>query len=80
MSISQITSKGQITIPLEVRKRLGLKKGDRLEFVIQGKQTVIRPARAAANPFQAYAGALKSPSSREEINRWVSDLRDDDES
>lgn len=32
MSISTMTSKGQVTIPKEIRERLGLKEGDRLVF------------------------------------------------
>lgn len=32
MSFSKITSKGQITIPNEIRKRLKLKAGDKVEF------------------------------------------------
>jgi antitoxin PrlF len=43
---STISSKGQITVPLEIRNRLGLKKGDRVEFVVDNGHTTIRPARA----------------------------------
>jgi antitoxin PrlF len=32
MAASTLTSKGQITIPKEVRERLGVKEGDRLIF------------------------------------------------
>jgi AbrB family looped-hinge helix DNA binding protein len=32
MPSAKITSKGQITIPIEVRKKLGLKAGDQIEF------------------------------------------------
>jgi AbrB family looped-hinge helix DNA binding protein len=32
MPTATITSKGQITIPIEVRKKLGLKAGDRINF------------------------------------------------
>jgi AbrB family looped-hinge helix DNA binding protein len=32
MPTAKITSKGQITIPIEVRKELGLKEGDQIEF------------------------------------------------
>jgi AbrB family looped-hinge helix DNA binding protein len=31
-SIAKVTSKGQVTIPVEVRKSLGVKPGDRLRF------------------------------------------------
>jgi antitoxin PrlF len=32
MPTATITSKGQITIPVEVRKKLGLKAGDKISF------------------------------------------------
>lgn len=33
--ISTITSKGQVTIPAEVRKHLRISRGDKLSFVIE---------------------------------------------
>jgi AbrB family looped-hinge helix DNA binding protein len=33
MATAAVTSKGQITIPLEVRKKLGIKAGDRIGFI-----------------------------------------------
>jgi AbrB family looped-hinge helix DNA binding protein len=33
MATATVTSKGQVTIPVEVRKELGLKTGDKLFFV-----------------------------------------------
>ncbi|MGD0097539.1 MAG: AbrB/MazE/SpoVT family DNA-binding domain-containing protein [Terracidiphilus sp.] len=75
---STVSSKGQITVPIEVRHRLGLKQGDRVEFVFEDGRTVLRPSRPATNPFIAYLGALPAFSSLEEINAWVRDLRDDD--
>jgi AbrB family looped-hinge helix DNA binding protein len=74
---STISSKGQVTVPIEVRHRLGLKQGDRVEFVFEDGKTVLRPSRPATNPFTAYIGALPAFSSLEEINAWVRDLRDD---
>jgi antitoxin PrlF len=33
MATATLTSKGQITIPMKVRRKLGLDAGDRVEFV-----------------------------------------------
>ena len=44
---STVSSKGQITVPLEIRRRLGLKEGDRVEFVVDNDQTIMRPCGPA---------------------------------
>jgi antitoxin PrlF len=75
---STISSKGQITVPQEIRKRLGLKPGDRVEFVTEDTRTVLRPARAAENPFLKYVGAFPAFSSVRQINAWVRALRDEE--
>jgi len=75
---STISSKGQITVPLEIRNRLGLKKGDRVEFVVDNGRTTIRPARVPENPFVKYVGALSAFSSVLEANAWVRTLRDEE--
>ncbi|HKM91714.1 MAG TPA: AbrB/MazE/SpoVT family DNA-binding domain-containing protein [Candidatus Acidoferrales bacterium] len=77
---STISSKGQITVPLEIRNRLGLKTGDRVEFVVEKNRTILRPARAAENPFLKYVGAFPAFSSVREINAWVRALRDEEDS
>lgn len=80
MTSSTISSKGQVTVPLEIRRRLGLKTGDRVEFVAQGASTVIRPVRSGKNPFEAYAGVLDTfPGGVDQINAWIRDLRDSGE-
>lgn len=70
MSEGTVTSKGQITIPAPVRRRLGLRPGDRVQFQCEESGTVLRPIRAA-NPFAAFAGCLsgKSPATIAEIVR-----------
>jgi antitoxin PrlF len=73
---STLSSKGQVTIPQEIRRRLGLKEGDRVEFVIEDGRTILRPARHSDNPFEAYVGALGTfPGGVKEINAWLNDLR-----
>jgi AbrB family looped-hinge helix DNA binding protein len=74
---STISIKGQVTVPIEVRRRLGLKRGDRVEFIFENDRTVLRPARTEKNPFTAFLGALPAFSSLSEIDAWLRDLRDD---
>ena len=46
MSISTLTSKGQTTIPKQVREHLKSGPGDKLDFVIESEgRVVIRPAK-----------------------------------
>lgn len=75
---STIGSKGQVTVPLEIRRRLGLKEGDRVEFFVDNGQTFIRPARLEANPFKKYIGSLPAFQTRQQVNEWVAELREDD--
>ena len=41
MELAKITSKGQITIPIGIRKALGLKDGDKVVFFQQGGKVVM---------------------------------------
>lgn len=75
---STISSKGQITLPLEIRQRLGLKEGDRVEFVVDHQRTIVRPARQEINPFEKYARVLPTSGSKSEMNAWVRSLRKED--
>jgi AbrB family looped-hinge helix DNA binding protein len=62
MPVATLTSKGQVTIPAAVRQRLGLKTGDRVDFVLapDGKVT-LTPQRT---PFENLRGILRSPRPR----------------
>ena len=33
MELAKVTSKGQVTIPIEIRKKLGIKNGDKVLFI-----------------------------------------------
>ena len=73
---SKITSKGQITVPIEVRRMLGVKAGDRLLFESDGEGVRIRPIRSQS-VFSKYRG-IGTPgvgSGRKAINRWLRKMR-----
>ena len=39
--VSRVTSKGQVTIPVEMRRQLGIKEGDRVVFFNEGNRIII---------------------------------------
>ena len=56
MPIATITSKGQVTIPLEVRERLGLKTGDEINFELGPEGEVVLTSKRI--PFEEIEGML----------------------
>jgi len=74
---STVTSKGQVTVSVEIRRRLGLKQGDRVEFAVSSGRTVLRRAPEPENPFEAYKGKLRGmKAGKATARRWVAGLRE----
>lgn len=73
---ARITSKGQITVPLEIRRLLGVRAGDHLSFESDGQEVRVRPVRRKS-AFSKYRGIGNSgiPSGRKGVTRWLRDLR-----
>lgn len=64
--IMPVTSKGQVTIPLAVRKLLGLKKNAKVAFKIEGNVVKVEPAEAT---LQAAYGAVEPITRPENFER-----------
>ena len=41
MELAKVTSKGQVTIPVEIRKKLGIREGDKILFLEEGNKIII---------------------------------------
>ncbi|HEX3739498.1 MAG TPA: AbrB/MazE/SpoVT family DNA-binding domain-containing protein [Terriglobales bacterium] len=77
---SRITSKGQITVPVEIRRKLGLRRGDRVEFREHGTEALITRAMEPDNPFDKYVGILRGKQKPGMTSKeWMAKLRDDSE-
>ena len=60
MNVTSVTSKGQVTIPKELRQRLGIRQGSRIEFSLVGDQVVMRVRSSPAAESASGFGLLKS--------------------
>lgn len=69
--ISTLSSKGQITLPIEVRKHLGVDTNDKVAFVIEsdGKVAVTHARYPDIASLSGAAGSLKSPLSWKEMQQ-----------
>jgi antitoxin PrlF len=73
---AKITSKGQITIPIAIRRALGVRPGDGLLFETDAKGIRVRPLKTGS-PFAKYQG-IGNPgiaSGRKAVVRWLRGLR-----
>ena len=75
---AKVTSKGQLTIPKEVRRALGVREGDSLVFDVgdDGEEVRVRVARKPVS-FADYEGAWREGKGMnlEEINEYMRELR-----
>ena len=73
MAAATLTSKGQITIPIEVRDALGLDAGDRVEFieVEKGKFAIVAATRSVQELKGLFQGKRRKPVSIEEMNAAI---------
>ena len=92
LEMPRVTTKGQVTIPKEIRDALGIEPGDELAFEKTDAGYTIQkeePTTAdGENPFEKYRGSAESEASmpermrrlRGEYPRDVSDDEDDGDS
>ena len=73
MATATVTSKGQITIPAQVRNALGLEAGDRVEFVEQGKGlfAIVAATRSVQELKGRFQGKRSKAVTIEEMNAAI---------
>ena len=58
----RVLQKGKITIPAEIRERLGIKEGDVLTLEVLGGKVVLLPPRTVLNPTRVLDGLAEGIS------------------
>lgn len=72
MTTATLSSKGQITIPLVVRQKLGVTTGDRVEFVqLAEGQFALVPAVADVRTLKGIVAKPRRPVSVDQMRRIV---------
>ncbi len=60
MLASNLTQKGQVTLPAKIRKQLNLKTGDRISFSLEGNRIIAEPI---SDDISSVFGSVKSDRS-----------------
>lgn len=72
-----ITRKGQITIPVQIRRRLKLEEGDRIAVVLDGEQVRLRRTEGVvaqtAGLLKAKGRTLKAEQEREQAEKAIAE-------
>ena len=70
-----VGSKGQVTIPSEVRRKLGLPEGGRVTFLIEDERVELRPARLT---LESVFGSVESlPNQSADFDREIEEAMED---
>lgn len=80
---AKVMAKGQLTIPKDIRKVLGVTNGDRVTFIVEGN--TVRIVNAAVYAMQVLQAEMAGDAERvsltsdEDVMALVKELRDEDE-
>ncbi|MEO8680944.1 MAG: AbrB/MazE/SpoVT family DNA-binding domain-containing protein [Vicinamibacterales bacterium] len=73
----RITSKGQVTIPQEIRNKLGLQPNTEVEFVVERGRAFLRPKKGTPDHVDRMMGPLRTgPRMRMSSKELLALLRD----
>ena len=72
---SRITSKGQTTLPQEVRRVLGVSVGDTVRYEIDGNEVRLVKKHSALDLAGVFHDPARKATSVEEMNRVIDEMR-----
>ena len=72
MTTARVTSKGQTTIPKQIRQLLNLQPGDQINFVVEGDRVYLEPKTIPVESLSSkYQYLVNRPVSLEEIDEAI---------
>jgi AbrB family looped-hinge helix DNA binding protein len=73
MNTAYVTSKGQLVVPLRIRRRYGIKPGTRVNFVEEGDRIIFQPV--TREYISSYRGIFKSKPGAKSVVRELLEER-----
>lgn len=73
--MATVTSKGQITLPREVREALGLRSGSQVDFVVRDGEAILRK-RLPPEALRRWRGFLRERAGTSSTDEYLRELRD----
>jgi AbrB family looped-hinge helix DNA binding protein len=71
--IGSVSTKGQVTLPQEIRRKLGINPGDKVRISIEEERVILRPAEISLLASYMSIPPLKKPLSDEEMDQAIED-------
>ncbi len=80
MNLAKVSSNGQITVPIEIRRKLGLKSGDKMLFIVKANGEIVvanASQQAIYHAQQAFKGANKELGlyNEDDVQKIVDEIR-----
>ena len=76
--ITRITKSGQLTMPAEVRRNLGVKPGDRVLWTMDvAGNTIVRPMRYTIEELDGIVPAIDHPSAETDFDDIIAEAFED---
>lgn len=77
VEVATVTSKGQVTLPASIRKKLGLRKGSKLIFLEEGKGVRLVSGEDLEKRFALFESrAAETSLSRRRLSALVKEAKD----
>jgi AbrB family looped-hinge helix DNA binding protein len=75
MNLARVSSNGQVTVPVEIRRKLNIKEGDKILFFENAKGEIVLQNSSRVAIREAQAALRDVSSSEEEILQDIMELR-----
>src|SRR6266516_4624510 len=72
--LSSVSPKGQVTIPLEIRRMLGVKPKDKVAFTVKNGRVRIAPARYT---LESIRGSVQPATRTEDFDRLIREAEEE---